>query len=381
MRILHTIHSADPRSGGPIEAVRQLSLVHSALGHTMEVASLDDPAAGFVSQSKDFPIHALGPGRTHYGYSSRLIPWLRENESRFDAFVVHGLWQFHGFATRSALVGKRPYFVYPHGMLDPYFKRAYPLKHLKKWLFWPWGDYRVLRDAKSVFFTCEEERLLARQSFWLYRCHETVAGLGTAEPPTNVEEQRRAFLAAVPQAADRRFLLFLGRIHVKKGCDLLVEAFAKTAAGTDHLLVMAGPDQTGWKADLVRRATELGIADRIIWPGMLSGDTKWGAFRCAEAFVLSSHQENFGLAVAEALAAGCPVLISNKVNIWREIEADRAGLVADDTERATSSMLSQWLGLAGDERAAFRDRARSCFQGRFEIGRVARHNLALLQAS
>jgi glycosyltransferase involved in cell wall biosynthesis len=381
MRILHTIHSADPRSGGPIEAVRQLSLVHKTLGHTMEVASLDDPSAEFVAKSLDFPIHALGPGRTHYGYSSRFIPWLRENESRFDAFVVHGLWQFHGFATRSALAGKRPYFVYPHGMLDPYFKRAYPLKHLKKWLFWPWGDYRVLRDAKSVFFTCEEERLLARKSFWLYRCQETVAGLGTAEPPTDVEEQRRAFLAAVPQVANRRFLLFLGRIHVKKGCDLLIEAFAKAAAGTDRLLVMAGPDQTGWKADLVRRATELGVADRIVWPGMLSGATKWGAFRCAEAFVLSSHQENFGLAVAEALAAGCPVLISNKVNIWREIESDRAGLVGDDTVDSTHAVLSQWLALDSKARTDYRERARSCFQNRFEIGHVARHTLDLLQAT
>ena len=62
------------------------------------------------------------------------------------------------------------YFVFTHGMLDPWFKRTYPLKHLKKWLYWPWAEYRVLRDAQAVLFTCEEERILARQSFWLYKC-------------------------------------------------------------------------------------------------------------------------------------------------------------------------------------------------------------------
>lgn len=379
MNLLHVIHSADPSTGGPIEAVRQLSTVHLDLGHRVEIASLDDPASGFISESAAMPIHGLGPGRTRYGYSSRITPWIRANQSRFDSVIVHGLWQYHGFATRRALAGKRPYFVYPHGMLDPYFKRAYPLKHLKKWLSWPWGDYRVLRDAKAVLFTCEEELLLARQSFPLYRCNEVVAGLGTSAAPMDVEGQRRAFLEKVPQAAGRRFLLFLGRIHVKKGCDLLIDAFAKVAVQADLLLVMAGPDQIGWKAELIRRAEALGIADRVVWPGMLGGETKWGAFRCADAFVLPSHQENFGLAVAEALAAGCPVLISDKVNIWREIATDGAGLVESDTPAGTDRLLSHWLARPDADRASMREKAVACFNQRFEIRKSAQTLLDIIR--
>ncbi len=366
-------------TGGPIEAVRQLSRVHLDLGHRVEIASLDNPNARFIPESVEIPIHGLGPGKTHYGYSSRMTPWLRENGPRFDAVVTHGLWQFHGLAVHRAFAGKRPYFAYPHGMLDPYFKTAYPLKHLKKWLFWPWGDYRVLRDAKAVLFTCEEEKLLARQSFWLYRVNEAVAGLGTAAAPTNLEQQRAAFLDKVPAVAGRRFLLFLGRLHVKKGCDLLIDAFAKAAANSDLLLVMAGPDQTGWKSELVRRAESLGIADRIVWPGMLGGDVKWGAFRCADAFVLASHQENFGLAVAEALAAGCPVLISDKVNIWREISGDGAGLVDTDTLEGTIRLLSGWLAHNDNARDAMRKRAVDCFNQRFEIRRSAQSLLEIIR--
>ncbi|MFN6996501.1 MAG: glycosyltransferase, partial [Aquincola tertiaricarbonis] len=115
------------------------------------------------------------------------------------------------------------------------------------------------------------------------------------------------------------------------------------------------------------------------WPGMLQGDLKWGAFHAAEAFVLPSHQENFGIAVAEALGCGVPVLISDKVNIWREIEADGAGLVAPDTAEGTAQLLQRWLALSSAERAAMRDRARGCFAQRFTVEAMADSLLSVLQ--
>ena len=88
-------------------------------------------------------------------------------------------------------------------------------------------------------------------------------------------------------------------------------------------------------------------------------------------FILPSHQENFGIAVAEALACGTPVLISNKVNIWREIEQDGAGLVDEDDEPGTTRLLQKWLGLSDEEKDAMRKSARQCFQSRFEVTRAA----------
>src|SRR5213076_1488953 len=115
------------------------------------------------------------------------------------------------------------------GMLDPWFKRTYPLKHLKKWIYWPWADYRVLRDARAVLFTTEEERLLARQSFWLYRCREAVVDYGTAGPTGDAARQRESFRSAFPMLRDTRNLLFLSRLHPKQGCDTLLAAFARVA--------------------------------------------------------------------------------------------------------------------------------------------------------
>ena len=113
---------------------------------------------------------------------------------------------------------------------------------------------------------------------------------------------------------------------------------------------------------------------------MLSGERKWGAFHAAEAFVLPSHQENFGIAVAEALACGLPVLISDKVNIWREIVEDGAGFVAGDTEAGTTLLLQNWLALTPDGRQQARERADACFHQRFEIKTAAESLIQILTA-
>jgi glycosyltransferase involved in cell wall biosynthesis len=380
MRLLQLVPSLDPRGGGPMEALRQLSLQLHRQGHVVEVASLDVADAGFL-RGYPLPVHALGPASFGYRYCKRLVPWLRAHAGNYDAVIVNGLWQHCGLAAWRALAGSgTPYYVYTHGMLDPWFKRRYPLKHLKKWLYWPWAEYRVLRDARAVIFTCSEERLLARQSFWLYRCTEAVAALGTAPVSPQQASAGARFLHAYPRLQGKRVLLFLGRIHEKKGCDLLIEAYARVAAHDPQLcLVMGGPDHDGLSDRLRQRCAELGIADRVEWTGMLEGDMKWGAFMAAELFVLPSHQENFGIAVIEALACSTPVLISDKVNIWREIEADHAGIVGTDTVQATTDGLQQWLALTPAARLAMSDAAHRCFARRFSIDIAARDLTHILQ--
>jgi glycosyltransferase involved in cell wall biosynthesis len=325
----------------------------------------------------------LGPSQLKYGFSTKFAPWLRANASRYDAVVVNGIWQYHSFGTWKVLhKSNTPYVLFTHGMLDPWFKKEYPWKHLKKWMYWPWAEYRVLRDARAVLFTCEEERRLARSSFWLYRCNEVVVGYGTAKPKGDPDADLKEFFDHYPRLRGKRLALFMGRIHPKKGCDLLIEAFAKVMGQQpDWQLIIAGPDQEGWCEDLNYRAAELGIGARVTWTGMLSGVMKWGALRAAEIFVLPSHQENFGIAVVEALAVGRPALISNKVNIWREIEADGAGIVSEDTLEGTRELLQSYMDLPVEKQQAMRQAARDCFEARFEINQAAQMLHAVLTSA
>ena len=390
MRILRSIHTLNPAAGGPIESVTRSSLVLNRLGHEVEIISLDALGDPWLRQTP-LKVHPLGPGRGSYGYSPRFLPWIREHRRDFDVVLVQGLWQYVSFAVWRALHGtETPYFVFPHGMLDPWFKRTYPLKHLKKLIYWPWAEYRVLRDAAAVLFTSEEERRLARESFSLYQCNEKVVNYGTEAPPIDLTVAREEFLSRFPQLRGKRLLLFLGRLHTKKGCDLLIPAFLALhrSGNFDHSLhlVMGGPCANDAYLQHLRNLAgspqggEQGETP-ITFTGMLDGQLKWGAFAAAEAFILPSHQENFGIAVAESLACGTPVLISNKVNIWREIIDDGAGLAEEDNAEGISRLIERWLMIPEGERQSMREKARACFERRFHIERAVESLVQVLRAS
>ena len=156
--------------------------------------------------------------------------------------------------------------------------RTYPLKHLKKWLLWPWADLSgSARCRRMLLFTSSRNGCWPASRSGFTTAKEVVVGYGTSAPPADAERQRHAFLQRFPQLQGKRILLFLSRIHPKKGVDLLIEAFAAVAPADPSLqLVIAGPDQVGWQESLQQRAAELGIAERITWPGMLSGELQVG---------------------------------------------------------------------------------------------------------
>jgi glycosyltransferase involved in cell wall biosynthesis len=399
MRLLHVTASMDPQQGGVSQAVRTTIAGLAKLGIHNEVVSLDAPGA----PPDPFPLHAVGPGRGPWSYSTQLQPWLLGNLARFDAVLLHGLWLYNGYALRHALrrfadqqraagltynlVPKL--FVMPHGMLDPYFQRAGG-RRLKAWrnrLYWQLVEGTVINEAAGVLFTCETERLLAHEPFTPYHPQqELVVGLGVEAPPRPTFAMQAAFAARCPALQGRPYLLFLSRIHDKKGVDLLLQAYAQlayaqvtSAAGLLPALVIAGPGlETAYGQQMQQLAATLPKAI-VFFPGMLTGDAKWGAFYNCEAFVLPSHQENFGIAVVEALACGKPVLISNQVNIWREITTTGGGLADDDTLPGIQRLLTSWCQLTAAQQQAMGKQASATYQTYFAVGPAAAKMAAALR--
>ncbi len=368
MRILQIIRTLDPCYGGPAQGVRDSTRQLALLGHAPEILTLDAPASPWASRV-DVPVIAVGPSHSDYRYTPRLATWLERHASNYDAVIVNGVWDYAAVGSWRVLRNSAtPYFVYTHGMLDPWFRKTYPLKHIKKTAYWKLWGHRVLRDARAVLFTSEEERRLAGTSFSPYRCQASVVSYGTRRPPDGEARQKLEFLAKFPNLADRRIILFLGRMHRKKGCDVLIRAFAQVAARDRRLqLVLAGPD-SAWSGDLRRLAGRLGIAQRVTWTGALFDDWKWGALRSAELFALSSRSESFGVSVIEAMSCGVPVAISNQVNIWREIAKSGAGYVSNDDVAGTAGVLEKWLTAGDPTRAAMRQNAFRCFREHYEVG-------------
>ncbi len=376
MRILDIICTTDSESGGPIEAVTRISQVLTTDGHASTVVSLEtqETAARRDYRGK-VVVAGVGRGIGRYRFNHALDRWLRAHADEFDVAIVHGVWNYSSLGTWRALRRHRlPYFVFTHGMLDPWFREHYPIKHWAKQAYWSLFEGRVLRDARAVLFTCEEERARAHNAFRGFPYREQVVPYGTSAPPDHPVEQRSAFFKAFPALQGKRYLLYISRVHPKKGCNLLIEAFAQLKAELppDLDLVIAGPDQVGLAAELHLLARSLGASARIHWTGMLQGDLKWGALRAAEAMILPSHQENFGFVVAEAMACSTPVLISDKVNIWREVVSARAGLVEPDTLEGTRALIRGFVALSAAEREMMAANARVGFARYFDIETTAR---------
>jgi glycosyltransferase involved in cell wall biosynthesis len=415
--------------GGVCQSLRNLIPPLHNLNCVSEVVSLDDPESE-TSKDDSFLSHSLGPCSGSWAYSSRLIPWLRKNLSNFDAVVIHGLWQSLSFAVTHVVrerkrLGKSvpKVFVMPHGMLDPWFQRdpSRRIKAIRNWLFWKAIENRVIANADALLFTCQRELELARETFRPYRPRlEIVVGLGVAPTPERTDDMQTAFFNQLPSITGRPYLLFLSRIHPKKGVDLLLNAYANIIQSQRHQvfepkslaahsdskfnlksnqfelvvgrqangmsdneasvgsstmgnpiripdLVIAGPIDSEYARQMMQLADDLGVSKHVHFPGMLLGDAKWGAFYGCEAFILPSHQENFGIAVAEALACGKPVLISNQVNIWHEIHSACAAFVAPDTAEGTYRVLCQWIDLDESSRTKMSCAARKCYERHFEI--------------
>jgi len=372
LRLLHVLPSLDPREGGPVQWVKALNRELARRGHTSSVATFDAPDAPHLA-GLPFATHPLGPAAGRYRFASGAVARLRALSADHDALIVDGLWQFPGVATMNALRdGPTPYFVFPHGMLDPWFKTTYPLKHLKKLLYWPAFEQRVLRRAAAVIFTNAVEARLARSSFPGSVWTPEVVRFGIEDVPGNGDALRRGFLAKHPHLAGRRLLTYLGRIHEKKGYDLLVEAFAQVKdADPDLHLVFIGPSDAKNAARLSQLVDRFDLGRRSSRIEFVSGDEKWGALYASEAFCLPSHQENFGIAIVEALACGVPVLISDKINIHEEIAAQGAGHVATDTVQGTVQALDAWLGASAADRERMKAAARKCFETAFDIAQAA----------
>ncbi|OZI08576.1 glycosyl transferase family 1 [Siphonobacter sp. BAB-5385] len=382
MKILHITATMDPATGGVSQAVRTIMEGLSQENIQSTVISLDAPESPFLSNENFL---ALGPGQSPWKYSARLLPWLKAHLDYYDVAIVHGLWQYHTYAAYAAWHSLKnkgvKLFVMPHGMLDPYFQRAKgrKIKALRNWVFWKLIENRLINQADGLLFTCETEKLLAQTTFQPYApVKEQVSGLGVKQPPLFNSLMKETFLKKCPQLRNQPYLLFISRVHEKKGVDVLIKAYTQVKSREPRFpkLVIAGP---GLETPFGQRVQDLANHDPdIIFTGMLSGQAKWGAFYGCEAFVLPSHQENFGIAVIEAMACGKPVLISDQVNIWREIVSGGGGMICLDTQAGVQEMLSQWAQLSGSQKQQMNEGSRTTYHREFSVQQTTQKMMALL---
>jgi glycosyltransferase involved in cell wall biosynthesis len=328
VNIIQLAASTDPRYGGPATAVQGIAKSLADRGHAVTlIAGLDNSDDARDTTSDDYETVMLPRGWPRGFYRLRgLRATLRRRLPSADVVHIHGLYlHYHLLARRECRRANVPYIVRPHGILEPYQRRR------SRWKKWPYDALfgkRYLRDAAACQFTHESERdraldLVDDERSW-------VVGLGV-----DLNDERDVEVQP-PWWPGGHVIAYLSRLAPKKRAELLIQAMPAILERVPTArLVLAGPSEGRAQERLMTEAHRLGVSDRVTFPGLVTGHSKYYLLAHSRVFCLPSENENFGLAVAEALASGLPIVTTTGVALHDLVTDYNAGHVLTEVTPAT----------------------------------------------
>lgn len=347
MKILQVISHYVPayRFGGPLQVAHSLAKALVQRGHEVTVCStnLADHAED-LQVPLDQPVDVDGvtvfyetvPRLRKWGYSPVLRQRVKTLMPDTDFVLVHNHFQYAGWIApfQARRLGK-PYIVFPHASLKRQSIRSSSefAKRLYLWLL----ERKNYQLAEHVVFNAEEER-----GDSLFADNGIVVPNGINPRDFEVLPSRGAFRSRHPEIGNKLILLFLGRIDVtQKALDVMLEAFAKRVrAGSEAVLVLAGPSEGGDHARLQSLVAEFGLSGRVLFTGLVSGNEKLELLRDADVFLMPSRYEGLSIALLEAMASGLPIVLSARCGLHQEIRRKNCGLVVQPTAESVAAAMA-----------------------------------------
>ena len=359
MNLLCVIPSYWPafQYGGPIISVHSLNKALVKKGVNVSVYTTNVGLKGRMQANQEVNIDGvkityfdfLRPfefvGRTGWQISLTMTKALKENLKKFDVTHIHAVWNYSTGVTAHYCrkVGK-PYIITPRGTIYPYTlgNRAW-----KKLPYFKLIAKRDLQSASAIHYTTEDE-LEKCHSFLGFQNKAVVVPNGVDLAEFNDLPSREMLKDRYPELSNKKIILFLGRINWKKGLDILVQSFGmlKREKNDLHLLIV-GNDENCYESKVRKWIKEEGLIDNVTFTGLLTGHEKLEAYAGSDVFVLPSYSENFGMSVIEAMACGLPVIISDQVGLYKEVEKAKAGVVISTDATHLAESITSLLNNAG----------------------------------
>ena len=320
--------------GGPVKVCLEMCQALAQAGDQVTIYTTDmDYPTGRLPVTTNQAISQLGYSVWYFPvqFIPYVVAWrfaqaIKRNLAQFDLVHIHGLYRFPQAVTAYyARKYRIPYVITPHGSLDPFLfhqKRHRISKRIYEYVI----EKPNLDHAGAIQYTTEDEMTLVKPL--RLRAPGVIIPNGLDTQLYDDLPSYGSFRTRYGIDQDEIVILHFGRINFKKGLDILVNAFARSAQQHPNVrLVIAGPDNDGYQAQVQQWVREHGVVEKTLFTGMLDKAESLAVLTDADIFALPSYTENFGIAVIEAMMCKLPVVISDKVNIWREIKAHNVGII------------------------------------------------------
>ncbi|ERT08182.1 glycosyl transferases group 1 family protein [Lyngbya aestuarii BL J] len=369
--ICHVVASINEEVGGPAYSVTHLTQALSKQQIFPHLFTLNYQKVGHQLATNGVTLHSYNAtpvARYLRGFQPSAYQHLEQLASaEIDLIHNHGLWMFPNiYARQAAVINRLPLVISPRGMLE-----SWSLKHswYKKRLAWILYERKNLKSATAFHATSDEEVQSIRRLG--YKQPIALIPNGITIPSLSNLPKREVLIQAFPKLNNKKWLLFLSRLHPKKGIDNLLYVWQSLVNQFPNWhLIIAGPDLIYYQAKLESLTTQLQLTEKVTFTGMLSGELKVAALSQSNLFVLPTHSENFGIAIAESLAYGIPA-ITTKGAPWKDLVEYHCGWWIDDNQKALKEALLEAINLSDKERQEMGDKGRIMVEKKYSWGVIA----------
>ena len=361
-KILSIIDSLNPKDGGPSHSLFDIALSNKQNNIQHDILYIGKKQK--INDLSGIKIIALNDSIFKYGISLKLIFWLYQNKNNYNLFIIHGLWQFITLLSRIIIPNK--YLVFTHGMLDPYFKSE-KFKSFKKKIYWNIFEKKNLQKAKFVLLNSIKEKKQINNTFVKTNGIKfKLINYGIYTKDINFKKSKLKFYSKFKFLKNYKLIVYIGRIHPKKGLDILIDAFEKID-NKRYILLIAGDINNKYAKALIQKVKNKNNSKKIIFANFLKGEIKWGAISNAASTILPSHGENFGVSIAESLLAGTPVICSNKVGTSKQIKESNAGIIVKNNKLSLYQGIMKFINLSQKQKEKLSKNSITCFNKNFNI--------------
>lgn len=396
MKILHISPSYYPafKFGGPIQAVYLLNKELVKQGLHVDVlttdAGLNDDQKGMIlHQARNNKDGWVDPslidkstkavssgvrvkyinywGYEHYNFSIPFVSEVKKIIKNYDLVHITAVWNFPVLVSAYYCIKfKIPYIISPRGVLH---QAAIGSKStLIKKIYYKLLAKKYLQKAASIDYTS----LIEKEQSELILKHPNSTVTPNGIELTEINNSRNNALINKLKLSDvPKYILILGRINKIKGFDLLIPAYKEVLSRYNDLtLIIAGDDSVPYASNIKKVILDLNMSDRVIFTGEVKGNDKWSLYKNAYMFVLPSYSENFGMAIIEAMACGCPVIISDKVGISKEIKENNAGVIVQTNVNSIAEGITALLN-DSELRNKITSNGKTMVEKYYDIGKVS----------